>query len=522
MCHGAVLGRLGLGWVGPSLLLVAMSGCGPGSSESPPVASGTAPPTTSSVPSVAAPVPATDVDRSNPTTVAPAGRSVDLEPCDLGGSPGRCGSVLVPEDRTGGDGRRTIPIRVAVLEGHELDRPDPMVFLAGGPGGSAIDSAPWFIEHFAALRGDRDFVFIEQRGVGSSGALWCDALPLAVRDRDEAYTAGVEWATDCLDGEVIDVTRYDTASFVDDLDDVLGRLGYGTVDVYGGSYGALAAQALAIRHPDRVRTLVLDGVSGLGVPVVANMPRDSQRAFDLLVERCRADEGCRDAYPDPHQDLVAVLRRLEAKPLELDVLDPASGEALLLDDVLAAQAVHAMLMYTDTAPLLPAALTAAAVGDVALLEQVVASVVGSVSTNRQAMYVTIRCSEPWARPDPDDPDVDSYLTEAARVQDEFYAGVCSAWPRVGVEPEETTPPVTDIPAMLLVGEADAQNPPSAAAVAAATMASSVTVIARGHGHGIVQYGCVSGLVAAFVEQGAIDAAALECVGEMEPPGFLLP
>ena len=40
---------------------------------------------------------------------------------------------------------------------------------------------------------------------------------------------------------------------------VLDALGLARVDVYGDSYGSFAAQTLALRHPGRVRSLVLDG-----------------------------------------------------------------------------------------------------------------------------------------------------------------------------------------------------------------------------------------------------------------------
>ena len=52
---------------------------------------------------------------------------------------------------------------------------------------------------------------------------------------------------------------YGTGAAVDDMVDVLDALGLARVDVYGDSYGSFAAQTLALRHPERVRSLVLDG-----------------------------------------------------------------------------------------------------------------------------------------------------------------------------------------------------------------------------------------------------------------------
>lgn len=440
----------------------------------------------------------------------------------MAGVDARCATVRVPESRAHDDDV-SVPIRVVVVEAtNASSTAAPLVLLSGGPGGSAVNDAPAFLDRFAALRSQHDLVFMEQRGTGMSGAVQCDPLPLNVRGDDALFAAGVEWASSCLSSTDADVAQYGTAAFVDDLDDILDQLGYDTVHVYGGSYGALAAQVLAIRHPDRVATMTLDGVSGLGVPIIANIPRDSQRALDLLAARCAADADCHAAYPDPIADLTAVLERLRTTPVELAVTDPATGAPLVLDGVVAAQAVHALVLYTDTAPSLPGTLRAAALGIYDYLEQVVERIAAATEVNRLAMYVTIRCSEPWASPTPDNPDTASYLSDAARMQDQFYAGVCSEWPRADVADDETAPPATDIPILLLVGEADAQNPPSAAAVIAEVASNTATVIAPGHGHGIVQYGCVSDVVAHFVDNGTTDNSDLACVAAMEPPPFVLP
>jgi 3-oxoadipate enol-lactonase len=51
--------------------------------------------------------------------------------------------------------------------------------------------------------------------------------------------------------------RFDVADDADDLAGVLDALGVGQVDVVGYSMGGVIAQALALRHPGRIRKLVL-------------------------------------------------------------------------------------------------------------------------------------------------------------------------------------------------------------------------------------------------------------------------
>jgi hypothetical protein len=105
---------------------------------------------------------------------AAAPRALPLTPCTLtGGIAARCGSFAVPENRAQPEGR-TISLRVAVLPARDSDRaPDPIVVLAGGPGGSAIAEARGMLSVFSATNATRDIVLVDQRGTGGSNRLEC-------------------------------------------------------------------------------------------------------------------------------------------------------------------------------------------------------------------------------------------------------------------------------------------------------------------------------------------------------------
>src|SRR5512134_1903439 len=82
---------------------------------------------------------------------ADAETGLTLEPCRLaGGLEARCGTFTVPENRAQ-DGGRTISLRVAVLPARDGGTAaDPIVYLAGGPGGSAVEGAAGMASIFAA------------------------------------------------------------------------------------------------------------------------------------------------------------------------------------------------------------------------------------------------------------------------------------------------------------------------------------------------------------------------------------
>lgn len=106
----------------------------------------------------------------------------------------------------------------------------PILFIPGGPGLGSI--APYsYIRNQAAARG-LDTLMVEHRGVGLSR-------------RDDT---GRDLPPEAIDIEAV----------VADLAAVLDDAGIERVCVYGASYGTYLAQGLALRHPERVHSLVLD------------------------------------------------------------------------------------------------------------------------------------------------------------------------------------------------------------------------------------------------------------------------
>ena len=76
-----------------------------------------------------------------------------------------------------------IDVHFAVLPALARNKlPDPVFFLAGGPGQSAIDMAGQLSQMLARFGNRRDIVLVDQRGTGRSAALNCDedaaTLPL--------------------------------------------------------------------------------------------------------------------------------------------------------------------------------------------------------------------------------------------------------------------------------------------------------------------------------------------------------
>ena len=185
-----------------------------------------------------------------------------IAPCVVAGGEGRCGSLTVPENRTTRRGR-TIDLQIVVLPARSrTPAPDPIFFLAGGPGQAATALSRGAFD--PALQQDRDLVFVDQRGTGGSNPLECE-LPGEPVD-PQSYLGDVFQVSvfeKCRDelASKADVTQYTTAAAADDLDDVRAALGYSRINLMGGSYGTRAALIYMRRHPASVRTAVLNGVA---------------------------------------------------------------------------------------------------------------------------------------------------------------------------------------------------------------------------------------------------------------------
>ena len=304
-------------------------------------------------------------DRTSPPPAPSAARRLSLTPCQLahpflaGRIPARCGTLEVPEDHDRPGGRR-LALRVAVVEADAGGRrPDPVFFLAGGPGQAATEVFPAVADAFTRVGRRRDIVLVDQRGTGGSARLECPDLsdPEAI-DRDRVDELLLVEACGRKLAATADLRRFGTEDFARDLDLVRAALGVEQVNLVGVSYGTRLALVYARRFPSRVRTMVLDGVAPLEMAIGGTFERDAQRALDLAVARCQAEPSCRKAFPDIAGDLGALLASLERQPRTLSLRDGLTGAPrhVTLDAATVRRVVAAALLHAgdDVAPPGPA------------------------------------------------------------------------------------------------------------------------------------------------------------------------
>jgi pimeloyl-ACP methyl ester carboxylesterase len=466
------------------------------------------------------------------STATPTEAIIELSPCQLAapGMPERmaakCGSLTVYEDRAAQTGRQ-IELRVAVVEAiGRTPEPDPVFFITGGPGGAATQDYVPLSPAFARIHQHRDIVLVDQRGTGGSHALTCPAPDEEVDEEDEEAAAAYLEA--CAAQMDADPRLYTTLDAVADLNEVRAALGAEQVNLYGVSYGTRVAQTYLREYPEHVRTVILDGVVPQTEPLGITVSSDAQHALDLMFERCAEDEGCSEAFPDLEGDFRALLERLDEEPVELTIPHPESGEPTdirFTRDRLA-MAVRLFSYNSETLALLPLLIHQAyETGDLSLLAAqatvVAEQLEGSITPG---LGYSVDCAEDAPFYYEDGSFVGDAELEADGYLGAFYGEmerICQHWPSAEVSASFKEPVVSDVPVLLLSGEADPVTPPENADEVAAHLSNSLHLVGQGQGHGVLLRGCIPEIMTDFVESGTLEGLETTCVGKLEPFPFFL-
>ena len=434
-----------------------------------------------------------------------------------------CGSLSVYENRVAQRGRQ-IRLRIAVIPADDrVPQADPVFFLAGGPGGAATESWASAGQIFVALHQHRDFVLVDQRGTGGSHQLTYPSPPdLGGLPPDQVQARARQWVAEVIAGLDGDPTLYMTSLAMDDLDQVRQALGYHRIDLYGGSYGATAAQYYVRQHGNYVRTVVLDGGSLLNAPLLELLAANSQAALNRIFDRCDGDAACSAAYPAVRQELATVIQRLQARPVTITTSAGGAGTAVIDADAFAAT-IHSLLLSATTAASIPQVIHQAATGDFAKVGQAIAN--NTDSTSNLVMSAMIKCFEGWAKFDPVETQrlgTGSYLLGFEEKIAQGQALVCPLLPKPNLAKGDGLPLQSPVPVLLLNGSTDPQDPPSNVAAAPIDLPNSLSIVVPDQGHTVGHLGCLPTIVAAFVAAGSAKHLDIACVRSVSVPPFALP
>ena len=447
--------------------------------------------------------------------------ALTLEDCALtfpGGdqTDARCGILTVPEDRTNPTGRQ-IDLHVVVVPAVKRDpEPDPLFLLAGGPGQAAIEAFPAMLPMLFRIHSDRDIVLVDQRGTGQSNPLRC------LDPEDETLTS--EQALDkiraCPETLDADTRFYTTEIAMTDLDEIRAALGYEIINLYGGSYGTRAALTYLRMFPERVRTVTLDSVVDPEFIVYMDAGRDGQSALEQFLGRCEADESCNNTFPNLRAEFADLLARVEANPAEITFPHPVTNKPvdLTVTRELITSMVFNTLYVPDLVALLPLSIHVAYTEEnyVPLISQAFLVNAGVYD----GMFYAVTCTE----------DAPFISAEEAAQRSEGtvfgdrtvdFAAACETWPQGVVSAEFREPIVSDVPVLILSGEADPITPPYHAEKVAESLTNELHLVFADMGHGNLASRCSVGLFKEFLENASIAGLDTACVENIQPPPFFV-
>ncbi|MDW8277904.1 MAG: alpha/beta hydrolase [Anaerolineales bacterium] len=457
--------------------------------------------------------------QSSPAAPRP---SIPLETCALVSPRGaqtdaRCGTLTVPEDRANPGGRQ-IALNIAVIPAIKRNpAPDPLFLLAGGPGQSAIESFPSMLPLLYDIHESRDIVLVDQRGTGKSNPLRC----LDLEDQTLTDEQALEQLKTCPQRLDADPRFYTTEIAMTDLDEVRAALGYDKINLYGASYGTRAALTYLRMFPQRVRTVTLDAVVEADFVMFLDAAADGQAALQAFFARCQSDPDCSEAFPNLEKEFAEVLARLEQSPADITIPHPLTNRPLNLTVTprLVTNMVFNTLYVPDLTATLPVAIHAAYT-DANYIPLISSAFMVADAGLYDGMFYAVTCTEDAPLIDP----AESARRSAGSVFSDRtidFAAVCAEWPKGQVSPSFRALVRSDVPVLILSGEADPITPPYHAERAAEGLSNHLHIIFPGMGHGNLSSRCVANILRDFLQAGSLDGLNTACVAGIQPPPFFV-
>ena len=454
-----------------------------------------------------------------------------------------CGTLTVPEDRAQPDGP-TIQVHVARFRSEGPGRaPDPVVYLAGGPGENAIESLPFSFEDLVApFLERRDVIVVDQRGVGlSNPALDCPEyveFSYDTLDQDLSVEEGVVLSNatlfachDRLTAEGVNFAAYHSAANAADLNDLRQALGYDEWNLFGVSYGTRLALTMMRDVPQGIRSVVLDSAYPPQVDLYSAIPANADRAFSTLFAGCAADLACAAAYPELKPSLFQTVDTLNRAPVTIPITNPLTGEtfdALIKGNDLVGFLFQS-LYSAEIIPLLPEVISDVEAGVYDMLGLLLGGFLANLDFASVAMQLAVQCGEEVAFSSPEKVSAAAepfpYLREliqgGASLGSPIFT-LCAEWGAREAGPIENEAVMSAIPTLVLAGEYDPITPPSWGQAAAADLSNSHFFEFPGIGHGVsISDECPLRITLAFLDDPTLEPDS-SCIAEMDGPAFLLP
>ncbi|MCY4530537.1 MAG: alpha/beta fold hydrolase [Chloroflexi bacterium] len=494
---------------------------------------------TPQVPPTDTPVPADSIPLPESATLPETDARFEPDLCRIREPQGvivQCGNLVVPENRSDPNSG-TIKLHVMVFGTSSRNpAPDPLLYLAGGPGSSIVETSPYQLPLFSRFLEERDVIVFDQRGVGvSQPGLDCpedtnavfDSLNQHLTKEEEKalHVAAMRTCRDRLAREGFDLTGYNTSENAADVRDLRLAMGIQEWNLYGVSYGTRLALATMRDYPQGIRSVTLDSTFPLEVDFYSSIVPNAGRALSNLFDECAANPTCSRAYPDLESKLYAAAAILDEKPGQTAVFNPfirQTHEVVVTGHRLVDTVFNA-LYVKDFIPLLPELIYDAAEYEFDMFDLVFGTIVGQTEFRSSGMYFSVHCADevPFTTRAQVETASISYPQLATYLEPESVFDICGFW---GSEPNDIKSNTlnSDIPTLVLAGGFDPITPPEWGRRAEAAITGSHYFEFTSAAHGVLgSSDCSFDITLAFLRT-PVEEPDASCIAELPLTAFKTP
>jgi len=304
-----------------------------------------------------------------------------------------CGFVEVPRNRDSGSDATTQIAYLVIKSVSENKKPDPVVFLQGGPGGDVLKNAQVYGQ--LSIDSDRDFIIYDQRGIGFSEEL-CPNLNLELLDilsKDltiESETIALQKQIQpCKDYILTDDRQFSTTTNAEDLEALRKHLGYKQLNLFGGSYGTRLGLKYMELYPKRVRSSILSGLFPPEVRMYDHLFSSFEKALTKVFNTCENDSECFSKYPNLKSQFSEVYKTLKTQPIDLS----DEHNTFILNQQDALLFIHQMLYSPRTIRDIPNFIMALKSRNISAISKTINKFIPRITTINLAVYYAVMTAD---------------------------------------------------------------------------------------------------------------------------------
>jgi pimeloyl-ACP methyl ester carboxylesterase len=393
----------------------------------------------------------------------------------------------------------------------------PVVWLAGGPGGSGSQDAEGpILPLFQKIAEFADVIALDQRGMGhSQPRLECPGrfdLPLdRPMERNLVLAAFRERAAECRShwsARGVDLVSYNTNESARDIDDLRRALGVPKVSLLAGSYGTHLALATIRLFESSIDRAVLFGVQG--PDHMERLPGDYQDVLVQIDQMVKRTPLLAARMPSFLGAVQTVLEKLEQEPVRLEAVDPATGNrrTVTVGKFDLQCFTRNLLASRDQISRLPGLYLAMLRGD--FQELASSSLSGRRSVSPPAVDFTMRCASGASRERREKVRAQSASTLLGNAADFPIPDVCEAWGVPDLGSEFRARISSNVPVLFVSGTLDAHTPPANAREVLGGFPNGRHVLVEGGAHCLLGFSLPKGrkIAVKFLKGDSVSTARL--------------